>query len=71
MNKPSEQFTLLYVGNIGKSQGLHKIIPQLAKRLEGCAHIKIIGDGRRKIHLENAIHAFGCTNVEILCANGA
>lgn len=64
-NKPSEQFTLLYVGTIGKGQELERIIPLLAKRLEGCAQIKIIGDGRRKIHLETAIHAQGCTNVEL------
>lgn len=64
-NKPSERFTLLYVGNIGEGQGLEHIIPHLAKRLEGCAQIIIIGDGGRKIHLETAIHAMGCTNVEL------
>ena len=65
-DKASEQFTLLYVGNIGEGQGLERIIPQLAKRLEGCAQIKIIGDGSRKIHLESAIQALYCTNVELL-----
>ena len=65
-DKASEQFTLLYVGNIGEGQGLERIIPQLAKRLEGCAQIKIIGDGSRKIHLEAAIQALYCTNVELL-----
>jgi glycosyltransferase involved in cell wall biosynthesis len=64
-DQASEQFTLLYVGNIGEGQGLEHIIPQLAKSLEGCAQIKIIGEGERKIHLEAAIQAAYCTNVEL------
>jgi glycosyltransferase involved in cell wall biosynthesis len=40
----------------------------LAKRLEGCAQIKIIGEGRRKIHLEATLQALHCINVEVLPA---
>lgn len=65
-NKASEQFTILYAGNIGEGQGLERIIPQLAKRLEGCAQIKVIGDGGRKVHLDTALQAQHCTNVELL-----
>lgn len=65
-NQPSEQFTLLYVGNIGEGQGLEYIIPPLAKSLEGCAQIKIIGEGSRKVYLEAAIQTLECTNIEIV-----
>lgn len=65
-DQASEQFKILYVGKIGEGQGLERIIPQLAKRLEGCAQLTIIGEGDRKIHLEAAIQAAHCTNVELL-----
>jgi glycosyltransferase involved in cell wall biosynthesis len=36
---------ILYAGNIGAGQGLHKIIPSLASELKDKYYIKIIGDG--------------------------
>jgi glycosyltransferase involved in cell wall biosynthesis len=56
--------TVLYAGNIGEGQGLHTILPKLAKRLEGKVQFRIIGDGGRKALLQNQLA--GVTNVELL-----
>lgn len=40
--------SILYAGNMGEGQGLHWIIPELAKRLEGRARFILMGDGGRK-----------------------
>lgn len=56
--------TVLYAGNIGEGQGLHTILPKLAKRLEGKAKFRIIGDGGRKSLLQNQLAEV--TNVELL-----
>jgi glycosyltransferase involved in cell wall biosynthesis len=39
---------IVYAGNIGEGQGLHKIIPQAAKLLESNFEFLIIGDGGTK-----------------------
>ena len=36
---------ILYAGNIGEGQGLHKIIPQMAARLKKRVYFRVIGDG--------------------------
>ena len=41
----SQPLRVLYAGNIGEGQGLHKIIPMLAKRLGGRVTLRIIGGG--------------------------
>jgi glycosyltransferase involved in cell wall biosynthesis len=64
--QPPEYITVLYVGNIGEGQGLHHIIPRMAKRLEGKVRFKIIGDGGRKIALKEALSDAGCQNVELV-----
>lgn len=58
--------TVLYAGNIGEGQGLHRIIPMLAKRMEGKIKFKLIGDGGRKARLESEISMNHCHNIEIL-----
>lgn len=58
--------TILYAGNIGAGQGLHGIVPQLARRLEGRARFVVIGDGGRRKALESAVAAAGVDNVEIM-----
>ncbi|NGN98463.1 glycosyltransferase family 4 protein [Grimontia sp. S25] len=50
--KPIE---ILYAGNIGEGQGLHTIIPDLAKRLGDKYRITIVGDGGRKPLLEASV----------------
>jgi len=56
---------VLYAGNMGEGQGLHEIVPELARRLEGRARFRIIGDGGRRQQLEAALSGRGCRNVEL------
>lgn len=57
---------VLYAGNIGEGQGLHTIVPQLASKL-GCDYIiKIIGDGGRKVALQEALASLNLDNVQLL-----
>ncbi len=58
--------SVLYAGNFGEGQGLHNIVPALAKRLEGRAHFRLIGDGGRRKKLEDEIAGFDCNNVSLL-----
>jgi len=60
--KPVE---VVYAGNMGEGQGLHNIIPELAKELEGRVSFRLIGGGGRLPQLEGAIFQAGCTNVVI------
>lgn len=64
--RTSDPRVILYAGNLGEGQGLHEIIPELAKRLGTQVHFKIIGDGGRKEALLTAISTLGVTNVELL-----
>ena len=51
----SKHKEILYTGNIGEGQGLHRIIPGIAKRLPPSWRIRIIGDGGRRSVLEKAV----------------
>ncbi len=55
---------ILYAGNIGEGQGLHIIIPPLAKALENKFRFKIIGDGGVKKKLLSEIKKNNISNVE-------
>jgi glycosyltransferase involved in cell wall biosynthesis len=57
---------VLYAGNIGESQGLHAIIPALARRMDGRCHFQIVGDGGRREALASQLRAGGVTNVELI-----
>ncbi len=63
---PKETFTITYAGNIGEGQGLHKIVPQAAKRLGDKYQFRVVGDGGAKGLLENGLQQLHVTNVEIL-----
>jgi len=56
---------ILYAGNIGEGQGLHNIIPFIAKDLITIAEFHIFGDGGRRTALETKVTNFGLENVLI------
>lgn len=62
----SQRLTVLYAGNVGEGQGLHEIVPALAKRTKSRLHFKIIGDGGRKPALQAALSRLDVSNVELL-----
>lgn len=57
---------VVYAGNMGDSQGLHRILPRAAADLVGEVRFRLIGDGGRRRELEKALRQQGCTNVEVL-----
>lgn len=61
-----KQPLIVYAGNMGEGQGLHRIVPQVARRLKGRARFRLIGDGGRKSALEERIREYGLENVELL-----
>ncbi|MGS2716919.1 glycosyltransferase family 4 protein [Eionea flava] len=62
--KTDKPLTVLYAGNMGEGQGLHSIIPALAKRLNTKVNFRLLGDGGRKSLLESALDQI--SNVKIL-----
>ena len=50
---------VLYAGNLGEGQGLHRILPGLVERTGGRVHFTVIGDGGRRRQLESALEAGG------------
>jgi hypothetical protein len=50
------KLTVLYAGNIGDGQGLHNIVPQLAKKLDLRVNFRLLGDGGRKSLLQSKIN---------------
>lgn len=58
--------SVVYAGNVGEGQGLHSILPMLARRLHGRVRFTVIGDGGRRAALENAIVDAGVDNVAFL-----
>lgn len=57
--------TVLYAGNIGEGQGLHRILPQLAQELRGKVRFRILGDGGRISQLRQSLDVAGIDNVEL------
>lgn len=57
---------VVYAGNFGEGQGLHSIIPHLAKHYDGRLKFKLLGDGGRKFQLEAALREQKVTNIEVL-----
>lgn len=56
---------VVYAGNMGEGQGLHRIIPEAAHQLQGEVRFQLIGDGGRRKVLEDAVASAGLSNVEI------
>jgi len=57
---------ILYAGNVGDGQGLHRIVPELARRLGDEVQFRIVGAGSRLEVLRQAIAASGVDNVELI-----
>ncbi|MEE9926785.1 glycosyltransferase family 4 protein [Microvirgula aerodenitrificans] len=60
----NEVLKVVYAGNMGEGQGLHTIIPGLARRFEGRLQFSLIGDGGRRRQLAEAVAE--CQNVQLL-----
>lgn len=56
---------VLYAGNIGAGQALHKIIPDAAAALAGEVRFVIVGDGGRRRELEKEMRVRGLKNIEV------
>jgi glycosyltransferase involved in cell wall biosynthesis len=54
---------ILYAGNIGEGQGLHRILPGMARALQATARFVVFGDGGRRRELEAGVA--GLDNVEL------
>ena len=61
-----EPLTVVYAGNMGQGQGLHAIVPAVARQLRGRVQFKLIGDGGRREQLERALADSGATNVRVV-----
>jgi len=57
---------ILYAGNVGEGQGLHKIIPTLAKKLGERVRIRLIGGGGRLKQLQSALRSMSVNNVDLV-----
>ena len=57
---------VVYAGNLGEGQGLHAIVPALAREMGPRVHFKIVGDGARKQALETSLAENCVTNVALL-----
>ncbi|UVL79876.1 glycosyltransferase family 4 protein [Pseudomonas putida] len=65
--KPSTaKLNILYAGNIGVGQGLHRIIPELAAQLDDKAQFIVIGCGRAANQLNAALAQHKTTNVKVI-----
>ena len=57
---------VLYAGNVGEGQGLHKIIPMLAKKLGNRVTLRVIGGGGRLKELQSVLNLMDVNNVEVV-----
>lgn len=64
-DKLSSKKSIVYAGNIGEGQGLHKVIPQAAKDLGSEFEFIVIGDGGTKRLLQKEIENLELSNVVI------
>jgi len=62
-DKIGSKISIVYAGNIGEGQGLHKVIPQAAKELGNDFEFLIIGDGGTKKLLQDEINNLSINNV--------
>ncbi|MDZ7938368.1 MAG: glycosyltransferase family 4 protein [Rhodoferax sp.] len=63
--KTTSPLNVLYAGNLGEGQGMHTILPELARRSIGRVHFTVYGDGGRKSLLLDRLSELKITNVEV------
>ncbi|MCE5993432.1 glycosyltransferase family 4 protein [Pseudomonas sp. KCA11] len=63
--KKSSRIKVVYAGNIGTGQGLHQILPELAKRLADQVEFHLVGAGSTLKHLKIALEQAQVDNVRI------
>lgn len=63
---PHERPLIVYAGNMGEGQGLHRIIPDIAQAMSDRVCFRLIGDGGRKRALQDMLEDHGCVNVEVV-----
>lgn len=66
LSTAGKPYLITYAGNIGKGQGMEKIIPEVALRLGNDYQFRIIGDGGTRRLLEKEISSMGVKNVELI-----
>jgi glycosyltransferase involved in cell wall biosynthesis len=66
VQEPNSVINILYAGNIGEGQGLHKVIPAMAALLEKRIYFKVIGSGGLIQELRDEISRRGLDNVELV-----
>ena len=62
-DKIGSKKSVVYAGNIGEGQGLHKVIPQAANELGNEFEFTVIGDGGTKKLLKDEIEKLSLSNV--------
>lgn len=63
--KQDAPLVAVYAGNLGEGQGMHLILPELAKRTSGSVHFRVFGDGGKKDQLLHALREACVSNVAI------
>jgi hypothetical protein len=66
LHRTSNRIKVVYAGNIGEGQGLHKILPQCADKLRETHDFIIIGDGGCKQKLIEKIKILNISNIKVL-----
>ena len=64
-DKIDSKKSIVYAGNIGEGQGLHKVIPKAAKGLGTAFEFTVIGDGGTKKLLQDEINNLSISNVSL------
>jgi len=65
-NAKGGPLTIVYAGNIGEGQGLHKILPDVARQLGGDYQFIVVGDGGAKGLLKKAVQDKSPSNITLV-----
>ena len=65
VRSPGAPIRMLYAGNLGEGQGLHRILPDLAEAMGSRLDLVVFGDGGMKSQLAQAISDRGLDNITL------